>query len=76
MVQTLYSEHEGRQEEKQRRENERENQIQELLSIVARIVEEQAAARQREEEGSYGKCTRDRTPAYNVEQPLLLDVPC
>lgn len=53
MVQKLYSEHEGRREEKQRRENERENQIQELLSIVARIVEEQAAARQREEEGSY-----------------------
>ncbi|KAG6330770.1 hypothetical protein ID866_8320 [Astraeus odoratus] len=36
--------------EKQNWKNERDNQIQELLGIVARVVEEQAAARQREEE--------------------------
>jgi len=75
MMQTLHSEHEGRREEKQRRENERDKQIQELLSIVARIVEEQAAAKQREEEGNYSKCTKDRTPAYDVEQPQLLNDP-
>jgi len=36
--------------EKQQWKTERDNQIHELLGIVARIVEEQAAARQREEE--------------------------
>lgn len=36
--------------EKQQWKTERDNQIQELLDVVARIVDEQGAARQREEE--------------------------
>ncbi|KAL4072252.1 hypothetical protein J3A83DRAFT_4240397 [Scleroderma citrinum] len=53
MVQQLHSEYEGRRQEKQRRENERDSQIQELLGIATRIVEEQAAAKVREEEENY-----------------------
>ncbi|KAI6145311.1 hypothetical protein BKA82DRAFT_4312648 [Pisolithus tinctorius] len=41
---------ENRWTEKQRWKNERDDQIQELLGVVARIVEEQNAAKQREED--------------------------